>query len=321
MKNANRRVYHVFLEKNRPTDLSVALHTMHGNQVGDVPFYIRCYTKEQLTKVLHQHEMFQINYVKKGRCYHYIDQKESEVAKGDILIIPPYVPHQLSCKDDENFEIYEIEFLTDFVIQNITDFEYIQSLFDFAYLEPFFMEEGQIRTCYHLPVEYQKKAESIMEELMNEYKDRDQSSLLMIKGLLLQLLVLFQRFINNRGTAQQKNPGLLESMEKAIAFVDSHFSENITSQDAAQVAAFSKSYFGYMFKMATHQTFVEYLNQRRIEAALQMLNEPHKRIIDICYDCGFKNVSHFNRTFKNTIGVSPTEYRSILAGRNKEDSE
>lgn len=310
-----------FLEKNRPLDHTIALHTMTGNQVGDVPFYIRCYTKEQLTKVVHQHEMFQINYVKKGSCYHYINQKESEVAKGDILIIPPYVPHQLSCKETENFEIYEIEFLTDFVIQNIQDFEYIQSLFDFAYLEPFFMEEGQIRARYHLPAEHQKKAESIMEELMAEYENRDQSSMLMIKGLLLQLLVLFQRFINNQASVPSQNPGLLESMEKAIDFVDHHFAENITSQDAAQVAAFSKSYFGYMFKMATHQTFVEYLNQRRIEAALQMLNEPHKRIIDICYDCGFKNVSHFNRTFKNIIGVSPTEYRAILAGRNSDDPE
>ena len=85
-------------EKMNPAHPSVVLHTMRGNKVGDVPFYIRCYTKEQLTKVLHQHEMFQINYVKKGSCYHYINQKESEVVKGDILIIPPYVPHQFSAR-------------------------------------------------------------------------------------------------------------------------------------------------------------------------------------------------------------------------------
>ena len=308
-------------EKMNPAHPSVVLHTMRGNKVGDVPFYIRCYTKEQLTKVLHQHEMFQINYVKKGSCYHYINQKESEVVKGDILIISPYVPHQLSCKDTENFEIYEIEFLTDFVIQNIQDMEYIQSLFDFAYLEPFFMEEGEVRTRYHLPVEKQKRAESIMSELMDEYEQRDQSSMLMIRGLLLQLLVLCQRFIHGQASAPPPNAGLMEAMEKAIAFVDDHFSENISAQDAAQVAAFSKSYFGYMFKMATQQTFVEYLNRRRIEAALQMLDEPNKRIIDICYDCGFKNVSHFNRTFKNTIGVSPTEYRSILTKRSSEGTE
>ncbi len=304
-----------------PINQDIALHTMDGNQAGNTPFYIRRYTKEEMTLSLHQHEMFQINYVMKGSCRHFINEKESEVAKGDVLIIPPYVPHRLLCEDSDNFEIFEIEFLTDFVIQNMQDFEYVQSLFDFAYLEPFFMEEREVRARYHIPAERQKKAETIINELFAEYVSQDQSSMLMIKGLLCQLLVLFQRLIQNQGPKPAKNQGLVESMEKAIAFVDEHYAEDISAQDAAQVAAFSKSYFGYMFKMATHQTFVEYLNQRRIDSAIQMLDHSNKRIIDICYDCGFKNVSHFNRTFKNTIGVSPTEYRSILSSKNAEEPE
>ena len=105
-----------------------------------------------------------------------------------------------------------------------------------------------------------------------------------------------------------------------MEFIDEHFAEDISAQDVAHMAAFSKSYFGYLFKTVTHQTFIEYLNERRIEAALQMLDDSNKRVIDICYDCGFKNVSHFNRTFKNAIGVSPTEYRIILSEKGKEKS-
>lgn len=199
----------------------------------------------------------------------------------------------------------------------------MQSLFDFAYLKPFFMEEDEVHTRYHLPAEHQKRAEAVIQELLEEFEGGAPSHMLMIKGLLLQLPVILQRCISSQEELRQRsrNTGPAASMEKAVAFTDEHFAEDISAQDAAQVAAFSKSYFGYMFKAVTHRTFVEYLNERRIEAALRMLDDPGKRVIDICYDCGFRNVSHFNRTFKSTIGVSPTEYRTILSEKEEKDGE
>lgn len=310
---------HVF--KNHPVYRDIELHTMEGNRLGRIPFYIRRYTTENLTRVLHQHEMLQINYVVKGSCRHFINGKGTEVAKGDVLIIPPYVPHQLSCEESDHVEIYEVEFLEEFVLQNAQDFNDVSSLFDFAYLKPFFLEENEVLARYHLPPEQQKRVETILQELLAEFGSSSESGMLMIKGLLLQLLVLLQRCIDSqeKGKRGRKN-GLMESIDKAVAYIDEHFAEDISAQDVAHMAAFSKSYFGYLFKTVTHQTFVEYLNERRIEAALQMLDDPDKRVIDICYDCGFKNVSHFNRTFKNAIGVSPTEYRIILSEKGKEKS-
>ncbi len=49
----------------------------------NVPFYIRRYTKEHLPRILHQHEMLQINYVMKGSCHHFINGRGNEVTKGD----------------------------------------------------------------------------------------------------------------------------------------------------------------------------------------------------------------------------------------------
>lgn len=319
MKKGDWYMHRLF--KSHPVHNDVELHTMEGNRLGKIPFYIRRYTRENLTRVMHQHEMLQINYVVKGSCRHFINGKENEVAKGDVLIIPPYVPHQLSCDETDYVEIYEVEFLEDFVLQNAQDFDDVQSLFDFAYLKPFFLEENEVLVRYHIPPEQQKRIETILQELLAEFGSSAESRMLMIKGLLLQFLVMLQRCIGSQGQGRKgRKNGLVESIEKAVEFIDEHFAEDISAQAVAHMAAFSKSYFGYLFKTVTHQTFIEYLNERRIEAALQMLDDSNKRVIDICYDCGFKNVSHFNRTFKNAIGVSPTEYRIILSEKGKEKS-
>lgn len=301
--------------ENRKKHEQVTLHTMEGNFQGDTPFYIRKYTKAQLTHVLHQHEMLQINYLIRGSCRHFINEKVSDAVKGDLLIIPPYVPHMIECSEDEDFEMVEIEFTTELIIQNVQDFESIQSVFDFAYLEPLLMREDEVHTKYHLPEKHRKKAEETMLLLLCEYTDRENSYMLMIKGLLLQLLVVIQRSITQGQVGEMEKETLKDhigAMEKALCYVDEHYMENITIQNVAQVAAFSKSYFGYLFKMVTHQTFVEYLVGKRVDLAVRMLNETSKRVIDICYDCGFRNISHFNRTFKTYVGVSPTEYRAAV---------
>ena len=84
----------------------VELCTMLGNFQGNCPIYIRRYSRDGMTHVLHRHEMIQMNYLIKGSCRHLIGGKEAPVVKGDLLIIPPYIPHLLQCGEDEDFEIF-----------------------------------------------------------------------------------------------------------------------------------------------------------------------------------------------------------------------
>ncbi|NLA85331.1 MAG: helix-turn-helix transcriptional regulator, partial [Clostridiales bacterium] len=56
----------------------------------------------------------------------------------------------------------------------------------------------------------------------------------------------------------------------------------------------------------------EYLSGVRISKALVLLRETDKKVIDICYECGFNNVNHFNRVFKQRVGISPLTYREMM---------
>lgn len=294
---------------------NIETHTMKGNFQQENTFYMRKYGPEAMTRVLHQHEILQINYVARGDCRHFINGQETKVVKGDMLIIPPFVPHRITCEDDGDFEMYEIEFTTDYIILNVTDFESVYSLFDFAYLKPFLMQEDEVHTRYHLTADYQLAAEGLMKSMLEEYVSKREGYMLMIRGLLLQLLVLLQRAILSSAadSSAQNLKNHLSAMAKAIDYVNENYMEDITLQKVADLTAFSKSYFGMLFKMVTHKTFIEYLNERRIAAAIHLLSDSRKRISEICFECGFNNVSHFNRMFKNEVGLSPSEYRMLTS--------
>jgi len=74
-------------------------------------------------------------------------------------------------------------------------------------------------------------------------------------------------------------------------------------------------YLGRLFRKQLGQTFHEYLNAVRIKRAEELLMLPAKSIISIALDCGFQNVTYFNRIFARQHRMSPTQYRKNSAGK------
>ena len=102
-----------------------------------------------------------------------------------------------------------------------------------------------------------------------------------------------------------------EEISIVLDYLDNHYSENVTLEQAAQLAGFSKFYFTRLFKEYTNHTFYEYLTEKRIRAAEQMLLIPKFPVTEVSIQAGFSSLSSFNRTFKRNKGCSPTEYRNL----------
>lgn len=78
----------------------------------------------------------------------------------------------------------------------------------------------------------------------------------------------------------------------------------------AQLIPLSKSYFMYCFKRITGTSIVSYITQIRIKNACKMLLSTDKQVVRIAMECGFDNLSNFNRQFKKNVGCSPLKYRN-----------
>jgi AraC-like DNA-binding protein len=101
-------------------------------------------------------------------------------------------------------------------------------------------------------------------------------------------------------------------LNKVIEFTFKEFQRPIRLKEVAGLANLTPEAFCKYFKTRTRKTYINFLNEIRVNHACRLLTED-KSISGICYDCGFMNLSNFNRIFKKIKQVSPGEWRKINA--------
>lgn len=301
-----------FLDKKEYRDIPLYKICLDGKE--NFPVFVCKYSTNRLPLQLHRHEYLQINYIYRGRMQHVINNNKFEVSKGDIFIIPPYVPHRLIDSDDSNGEVFEFEFAPEFINSNFQSIEHIKSFFDFAYIEPFLVCENQVNPRLNLFGKEQIEAEMILNEALEEYTEKKAGYSLVIKSLLLKLLVIVGRVFSesleetsySRIYSKQR-----EAIYQAMNYINDNYSKQITVEEVSKISLLSRSYFCYLFKSITTKTFVEYLNGIRLSQAMALLKHTNKLVVEICYEVGFNNVNYFNKLFRQKIGVSPLTYRNM----------
>jgi AraC-like DNA-binding protein len=97
--------------------------------------------------------------------------------------------------------------------------------------------------------------------------------------------------------------------ERARRKLDADLQRAWTLDDLAGQVGLSKSYLSRSFRRYTGRTVIAYLTARRIEQAMLLLQTTDRKVLDIAFQCGFRDLSHFNRTFRRHVGTSPRRYR------------
>ena len=100
-----------------------------------------------------------------------------------------------------------------------------------------------------------------------------------------------------------------EKLNKVLDYVHFHFSEVIRLADVAKMVNMSEASFCRFIKQHTSKSFIDFLTDIRLGAASRALVDSSLSIAEIGYDCGFNNLSNFNRIFKKKKGVTPKEFR------------
>ncbi|HJS54348.1 MAG TPA: AraC family transcriptional regulator, partial [Chitinophagaceae bacterium] len=101
-------------------------------------------------------------------------------------------------------------------------------------------------------------------------------------------------------------------LNRVIEFTFKEFQRAISLKEVSTLANLTPEAFCKYFKTRTRKTYISFLNEIRVNHACRLLTED-KSIAGICYDCGFTNLSNFNRIFKKIKQVSPGEWRKTNA--------
>ena len=98
-------------------------------------------------------------------------------------------------------------------------------------------------------------------------------------------------------------------LQKAVAYIDAHYAENLRLENVAAHVSLNPSYFSTIFKRELKISFSDYLTQKRIEEACRLLLESNLPLLDIAAAVGFENQSYFSQSFRKHTGLTPTQYR------------
>ena len=99
-------------------------------------------------------------------------------------------------------------------------------------------------------------------------------------------------------------------MLRARDAMDRTYAQALDIQALAGVAHVSPAHFIRTFRATFGETPHRYLQRRRVERAMFLLRETERSITDVCLDVGFASLGTFSRTFREIVGVNPTEYRA-----------
>ena len=127
---------------------------------------------------------------------------------------------------------------------------------------------------------------------------------------ILDILARSEEFeLLSRHTVIGYNPKDNERMNRIYEYVLANYTRNIALKDVAQEAHMSEAAFCRYFKKKTRKTFTAFLNEIRIAQASKLLIEDNLNVAEICFTCGFENISNFNRQFKAFTKVNPLAYK------------
>lgn len=126
---------------------------------------------------------------------------------------------------------------------------------------------------------------------------------------LLELLHTILTDARSTDSICHVNPGVAAA---AKHFIDVHYARDLSLKDIAKAAALSPNHFHTVFKATCHMTPHDYLIEKRISAAKEMLWNADKSISEIAEACGFGCQQYFTQTFKKHTGITPAKYRKRL---------
>lgn len=185
--------------------------------------------------------------------------------------------------------------------------------FDSRYLK-IFMTSDKISRCISHKEAASGIIRALLEEIFQECHDHGPSYDLLVKAKLLTILANMARYFHDQLITDQEstvNITHLTQMENSMNYILSHLNEPLTLDLLVKEAAMSRSQYSTLFKTLNGVSVWDYITGQRINLAMYQLEHSEEPITQICENCGYNNISNFNRMFKKITGKTPREYRNL----------
>jgi AraC-like DNA-binding protein len=109
----------------------------------------------------------------------------------------------------------------------------------------------------------------------------------------------------------------LQRLGRARDFIDHCYDHPLSLEQISEKACFSRYHFLRLFRQAFNKTPHQYLIERRIEKAKELLGSDELRVTDVCFEVGFQSLGSFSTLFHRCVGSAPATYRERAQARRQ----
>lgn len=251
---------------------------------------------------LHWHNDVEIIVIKKGCGIISVDTEPRAVKAGDIILVRPGQLHSISQHEKDSMEYENILFQSSLLYSADSDPRTV------GYFQPYFTLEYKLPWLFDDTCSSHEELSSCIDAIDDLCAKCPDYYELSVKGHLFHFFYLL--FSSQGSPVTFSRSKSLDKVKQIVSYIESHYTEPITVQSAADYMGFSESHFMKFFKQHLHTTFTSYLNSYRLTIAARLLLTEDDSILSISERTGFNNLSYFNRLFKKEYQMPPREYRN-----------
>jgi AraC-like DNA-binding protein len=268
-------------------------------------FYIVERHKTEFTYPLHQHAEFELNFIEHGKgVRRIVGDSVEEIGDYELVLLGgeelEHVWEQGRCKSKDIREI-TIQFSEDIFGEGLL------SKNQFASIKRMLERAGH---GLSFSLNSIMKIYSTLDTIASEPERFVQ--FLKTLYILYELSIADDARVLASGTfSHPEKPSENGRIQKVKQYVVDHYPEQLKLSDLAELVGMSPVSFSRFFHQRTGRTLSEYIVDIRLGFAARMLVDSPKNISEICYECGFNNLSNFNRIFKARRNCTPREFRSM----------
>ena len=268
-------------------------------------FQIRKDIRPNFYSSWHYHEELELTLILKSSGTRFVGDSIQQFSAGDLVLVGENVPHVW--KNDDSYyqessnkkaEAIVIHFLKNFAgvgFFDLPEMSKIKTLINEAKRGIFF--SGKLKVVL---------AERIKALIGKSSFDQ-----------MIGLLEILNIMANSNDVQKLSTVGFSNSfsstngdqINRIYEYIIEHFRSDISLEKVAQMAHMTPTAFCRFFKSRTRKTFTQFLNEIRISFACRLLIAGKEDVSQVCFDCGFNNLSYFNRQFKKIKNETPSSYR------------
>jgi AraC-like DNA-binding protein len=250
---------------------------------------------------LHIHAEYELIVAISGQGERYVGDCIAPFSSGDLCFFGPNLPHTFYNKHlPSNREVHQIviQFKDDFLGRDFFD-------------KPQFLAIRELFRRSLQGVSFTGAAREIVQEKMKQMLLADEAEAAASLLSVLNILARTEAYelLSDRVLPYPHIEKDTERISSIYHYLLDNFKREISLREMANVAHLSTAAFCRYFKKHTRKTLSQFVNELRISYACKLLQQNELSVLQICYESGFNNISHFNRQFRQLTKQTPLRYK------------